>query len=96
MVTKGDVTSAGKGVQAVHMLFTCMMTLVMELYTFMTLKLEKCVGGKLQVLHMLRFLCCVLHCMICGYITLLNVLLKRNIPNMFPAQVLSHLPITGT
>jgi len=94
VVTKGDETSAGKGVQAVHMLF--MMTLAMELYTFMTLKLEECVGGMLQALHMLQCLCCVLCCMICGYLGLLNVMLKRNFLNMFPAQVLSHLPIMGT
>jgi hypothetical protein len=94
VVTKGDVTSAGKGVQAVCMLF--MMTLDMELYTFMTLKLEECVGGKLQALHMLQCLCCILHCMICGYRALLNVTLKRDIHTMFPAQVLSHLAITGT
>jgi hypothetical protein len=94
VVTKGNVTSAGKRVQAVHMLF--MMTLDMELYTFMTLKLEECVGGKLQALHMLQCLCCVLRCMMCGYIALLNVMLKRSFPNMFPAQVLLHLPVTGT
>jgi len=106
VVTKGDVTSAEKGVQAVHMLF--MVTLAVELYTFVTLKLEEGVGGKLQALHVLQFLCCMLRCMICGYRALLNIMLKINIPNnsnnanknnirnMFPAQVLSHLPIMGT
>jgi hypothetical protein len=91
---KGDVTSAEKGVQTVHMLF--IMTLAVELYTFMTLKLEEDVGGKLQALHMLQCLCCVLHCMIYGYTALPNVMLKRDIPNMFPVQVLSRLPIMGT
>lgn len=94
VATKGDVTHAGKGVQAVHMLF--MMTLDMELYTFMTLKLEECLGGNLQTSHLPQCLCCVSRCMIRGYIALLNVMLKRNFPNMFPAQVLSHLPIMGT
>jgi hypothetical protein len=79
VVTKGDVTSAEKGVQAVHMLF--MMTLAVELYTFMTLKLEEGVGGKLEALHVLQCLCCILRCMICGYGALLNVMLKRNILN---------------
>jgi hypothetical protein len=51
VVTKGNVTCAGKEVQAVHMLFV--MTLDMELNTSMTLKLEDCVGGKIQALHML-------------------------------------------
>jgi hypothetical protein len=73
-----------------------MVTLDMELYIFMTLILEECVGGKLQTLHLLQCLCCVLHCMICRYIALLNVMFKRNFPNMFPAKVLSHLPIMGT
>jgi hypothetical protein len=94
VVTKGDVTSVGKEVQAVHMLFV--MTLDMELYTFMTLKLEECVGGKLHALHMLQCLCCVVCCIICGYIAVVNIMLRRNIPNMLLTQVLPHLPIMGT
>jgi hypothetical protein len=73
-----------------------MMTLAVELSTFMTLKLEEDVGGKLQALHMLQCLCCILRCMIDGYRALPNFMFKRNIPNLFPAQVLSRLPIMGT
>jgi hypothetical protein len=87
VVTNGGATNAGKGVLAVHLRFV--MTLAMEIYTFMTLKLEECVGGKLQTLHMLQFLCCILCCMICVYRALLNIMLKRNIPDVLPAQVLS-------
>jgi len=63
VVTKENVTSAGKGVQAVHMLFV--ITLDMELNTFMTLKFEEFVCGKIQALRMLQvpLLCITLNVM---------------------------------